>query len=289
MYFEMLHGRPPWNAKSEFDLTNNIQYHPLSINQNLSAQSKDFLNRCLAITEKNRMSWDELFMHPIFKGQFAKKGEQEFENKLKTMMSDLRFQVNSKNIDLCKVFAQLGYRNGKEELNKEQFYQFLRVIFPKIERDSSDYIFNKADTNRDGAITINEIEKIMNQNSISLSTLNKTVPGFAKNNGNVETFTTLSEQVEKKIKSCFMKLMREMKSKHNTLKAIFEKFDTKKMGTLNRAEFSQMLKSITPDLTNEEIDAAFSLIDEDNSNTISFEEFNLYYKRVNGIPDFEFT
>jgi hypothetical protein len=28
-------------------------------------------------------------------------------------MSSLRFQINSKNINLCKVLAKLGYNNGK--------------------------------------------------------------------------------------------------------------------------------------------------------------------------------
>jgi hypothetical protein len=29
------------------------------------------------------------------------------------IMSSLRFQINSKNIDLCQVLSKLGYKNGK--------------------------------------------------------------------------------------------------------------------------------------------------------------------------------
>ncbi len=54
-------------------------------------------------------------MHPIFNGYFSNKskGNQEFENKLKMIMSDMRFQINSHNLDLCKILQGLGYSNGK--------------------------------------------------------------------------------------------------------------------------------------------------------------------------------
>lgn len=28
-------------------------------------------------------------------------------------MSDIRFQINSQNLDICKILAGLGYNNGK--------------------------------------------------------------------------------------------------------------------------------------------------------------------------------
>lgn len=44
-------------------------------------------------------------MHPIFNGFFKQYGaqSQQFEDKLKMVMSELRFQINSKNIDLNKL------------------------------------------------------------------------------------------------------------------------------------------------------------------------------------------
>jgi hypothetical protein len=38
------------------------------------------------------------------------------------IMSDLRFQVNAKNIDLCRVLMRLGHKNARSELNKTNFY-----------------------------------------------------------------------------------------------------------------------------------------------------------------------
>jgi hypothetical protein len=57
-------------------------------------------------------------------------------------MRDLRFQINANNLDLCKIFAGLGYNQPNSELNKEEFYQFLRLISPSARKSESDYIFN---------------------------------------------------------------------------------------------------------------------------------------------------
>jgi hypothetical protein len=58
------------------------------------------------------MSWDEVFLHPIFKGCFNQYAlqNQEFEDKLKMVMTDLRFQINSKNIDLNKLLNSMGFK-----------------------------------------------------------------------------------------------------------------------------------------------------------------------------------
>lgn len=45
-----------------------------------------------------------------------------------------------------------------------------------------------------------------------------------------------------------------------------------------------MLTQLSKEITDDEIDAAFDLIDEDNSNTVEFEELNNYFSKVNGIP-----
>jgi hypothetical protein len=58
------------------------------------------------------MSWDELFLHPIFKGFFSEKGVNNvFENKLKQIMNDMRFYIKSNNLDLSKILFSLGYTN----------------------------------------------------------------------------------------------------------------------------------------------------------------------------------
>jgi hypothetical protein len=68
------------------------------------------------------------------------------------IMSDLRFKINSQNLDLCKILASLGYKNGEAELCKNKFYELLQRISPNITKYASDYIFNKTDYNQNGYI-----------------------------------------------------------------------------------------------------------------------------------------
>lgn len=52
-------------------------------------------------------------MHPIFKGYFHQYAlqNQQFEDKLKMVMSELRFQINSKNLDLNKLLQSMNIKN----------------------------------------------------------------------------------------------------------------------------------------------------------------------------------
>ena len=112
IFYELTHGMTPWIANTEFELVRNIENKPLKINNHLQPNTKDFLQKCLEIREANRISWDELFVHPIFEGYFKKYGEEnaKFENKMKKVMADIRFMINSQNIDLLRLFEKMGYK-----------------------------------------------------------------------------------------------------------------------------------------------------------------------------------
>lgn len=84
----MLHRKTPWVANSVYELVNNIESKPLKIAENLSPNTKDFLRKTLAVREKDRASWDDVFDHPIFEGYFEqyKKANKKIEDKLKAVM-----------------------------------------------------------------------------------------------------------------------------------------------------------------------------------------------------------
>lgn len=50
------------------------------------------------------------------------------------VMSDLRFHINSHNLDLCLILSGMGYK-GEEELSKDKFYELMKVIDPSIKRN----------------------------------------------------------------------------------------------------------------------------------------------------------
>jgi len=130
------------------------------MNDNLRPETKDFLSKCLKIHEEDRMSWDEVFLHPIFKGYFNQYAlqNQQFEDKLKMVMSELRFQINSKNLDLNRLLKSMSI---KDEMNFQEFSDFLRNIHPNIIKDEVKFFFEKMDSNADGSISIQELSTEM--------------------------------------------------------------------------------------------------------------------------------
>jgi serine/threonine protein kinase len=138
----------------------NIETKALKMNDNLRPETKDFLSKCLKIHEEDRMSWDEVFLHPIFKGYFNQYAlqNQQFEDKLKMVMSELRFQINSKNLDLNRLLKSMSI---KDEMNFQEFSDFLRNIHPNIIKDEVKFFFEKMDSNADGSISIQELSTEM--------------------------------------------------------------------------------------------------------------------------------
>jgi serine/threonine protein kinase len=70
MFYELLHHHPPWNAGSVYELIKEIEGKQLVINPDLGEHTQDFLRRTLALHEKDRLEWDQVFAHPIFNGYF---------------------------------------------------------------------------------------------------------------------------------------------------------------------------------------------------------------------------
>lgn len=122
----------------------------------------------MRIHEKDRMSWDEVFVHPVFEGYFQQYAEQskQFEDKLKMVMSELRFQINSRNLDLHRLLDGLGFK-GNHELTFPQFAQFLHHIHPNITKDEVKFFFEKMDKNDDGAISLQELSAEMSKHRIN--------------------------------------------------------------------------------------------------------------------------
>lgn len=49
-------------------------------------------------------------------------------------MANLRFQINSQNLDICGILCKLGYSSSQSELKSDKFYEFLKRISPDITR-----------------------------------------------------------------------------------------------------------------------------------------------------------
>ena len=65
--------------------------------------------------------------------------------------------------------------------------------------------------------------------------------------------------------------------------ATFQAYDTDRNGELKISEFERIIKRLDTSFSEEEIIAAFNMLDKSCSKTITFEELNEYYTNVNGL------
>lgn len=89
------------------------------------------MRQCLQVHERDRISWDEIFIHPIFRGEFLNKTtDRQFENKLKMILNKLRFYISRNNLDLQKILDELGFSSQNSEISFHDFHKFLQHAYP---------------------------------------------------------------------------------------------------------------------------------------------------------------
>lgn len=73
------------------------------------------------------------------------------------IMTDIRFKINTENIDLRKLIRQMGF-DDRTELMFKNFDDFIRVVNPSITSEEVIYFFEKLDINDDGKVPIKWLE-----------------------------------------------------------------------------------------------------------------------------------
>lgn len=76
---------------------------------------------------------------------------------MKAIMTRLRYYFHFNRSGLQTYLNKYGYKDSKEELSFENYYQFLKVANPSITYKEATYIFKKTDIDGNGAISLDEI------------------------------------------------------------------------------------------------------------------------------------
>jgi Ca2+-binding EF-hand superfamily protein len=97
---------------------------------------------------------------------------------MKMIMNKLRFYISQKNLDLKKIMDSLGFIAGKKEISYQEFYHFFKEAYPDISNEEADYVFKKTDTDRSGAISIEELKALLVSNGIKLEAQFDAIPSF---------------------------------------------------------------------------------------------------------------
>ena len=120
IFYELLHGETPWVASRQFELVQKIESIPLKIKRkDLSKNTMDFITKCLQIQEKDRISWNQIFVHPIFNGCFQNRADEnkQFQNKMKSIMTKLRYYFHLNRQNLEAYLNKYGYKDAEDELS----------------------------------------------------------------------------------------------------------------------------------------------------------------------------
>ena len=164
IFYEMLHGKTPWTARRGFQLVNNIENRHLKIERkDLCANTVDFLTKCLQIYEKERMSWNEVFVQPIFQSRFLSFADEskEFQNKMKSIMTKIRIHFQQNEALFDKHLWKYGLNDSNQELSFAQYFEFLKAAIPTITVEEASYIFKKIDIDDNDSISLDRSQSCL--------------------------------------------------------------------------------------------------------------------------------
>lgn len=90
----MLFGKTPWPSRDIKSLVESIYSAPLKFPYDypIGNQTKNFIKGCLEINESDRLSWEEIFNHPIFEnaGDDDEYSKIKFDDKAKNILRDVQ-------------------------------------------------------------------------------------------------------------------------------------------------------------------------------------------------------
>jgi Ca2+-binding EF-hand superfamily protein len=268
IYYEMLFGKTPWPAKSQYELVNKIMEGKLKFpyNCNISQESHDFLKGCLEIEESARFSWEDIFKHKLIcdeenlKNMFSKKKSievehrQEMDQKAISIILELQSTIIQHNINIQKLFKGLD-KSGDDRLDVNEFSKLVKIINSDVGPSDILHVFKMFDYNNDGNITFEEFNKLIFETDYSV------------------TGPRQDPFLEEKAQKVLAQLKAVIKKHNLKLDQLFKSFDRNKNATLTIEEFEKMLEIIDPNITAKESEYLFKKVDIDGSGTITFEEF----------------
>ena len=161
IYYEMLCGKTPWDAKTQFELVNKILHQPVKFPNDImiSEESKSFILGALKVEEHERLSWDEVFSHTLFNDCFDyKRRKTTLKEKAINYQAMLKTKIIEKNIDLFKLFSVVD-KNNNNELEMNEFAELMKKLDDKITREQIEFIYNSIDEDGNNSISLYEFRK----------------------------------------------------------------------------------------------------------------------------------
>lgn len=129
--YELIYGDVPWPANSKFELMQAFKTIPLRFNSNkkISPILRQFLQECLRLEESERIDWEEIYRHPLFKKEKIERGmvfSRDNHNKLV-------------GIEYCnnKPSVETYEKKGKSSLSLFEFSEKILIINQNFEKSKT--------------------------------------------------------------------------------------------------------------------------------------------------------
>lgn len=149
IFYELMFGRTPWNARSQVELINNILNQKIEFPESIASVSdsaKQFIVHCLQIEESERISWDQIYCHGLFEGHFDKLMKQTVHivDREKFIANSIRQRVNTQNSSLDDLFFKKFSFKMETQLTLKDFTQIIESILTKhLGQEDVYFLFNK--------------------------------------------------------------------------------------------------------------------------------------------------
>ncbi|CAD8097825.1 unnamed protein product [Paramecium sonneborni] len=167
LIYESLFGQYPWQCQTEGQYLRAMKTWGVRfpIGKRISNECQDFILRCLAIQEKNRMDWDELFEHRWLNIQ---ENERKFTNSLnyeqiEHQLLDHLNQIAAQQHFHPKEMFQIYDLENKGLLDFKQFERFIMQFDPRLIKKEIIALFSYLDQDHKNKIDLSQFEKIFRQ------------------------------------------------------------------------------------------------------------------------------
>ena len=134
--YEMLYGDVPWPVSSKFELIQAFKMIPLRFNpqRKISANLKDFIERCLKIDERERIDWEEIYKHPLFKGESIEEG-MTFTRDRQNKLIGIEYGKESKGENMEKM-AEVTHLQTRDTDNEGEINSRIFIVLGIFENIS---------------------------------------------------------------------------------------------------------------------------------------------------------
>ncbi|OMJ69611.1 hypothetical protein SteCoe_32631 [Stentor coeruleus] len=248
--FMMLSGYPPFDGDTDKDILDSVKNSPLAFSEQvwetISNEAKDLVSHCLDRNPETRFSAEQVLSHPWFSDNIHSPTTPAVidATQLRTYQNSVKFRRTVLNY----MATQCSSEEIAELVN----------------------LFIKLDTNRDGTLSLNEIQAALNSSDISKPDLEELIKCIDHDgSGNIDLTEFIAAMMGRKV---YMS--------HEKLWNAFKRFDINDRGRITAEELKEVLDQEHLVKDPNYFVEMIKEVDLDGDGTVDFDEFVKMMEKV---------